>query len=97
MIWIRGAICAGLLAGLAAGTPAALAQQKGDRKAAKPMPRFNLRAMSDSDLKAIYAYLRHLGPGGVTAPVYHSPDKIPSLPFVQFPSPPPSAAAPKSK
>jgi mono/diheme cytochrome c family protein len=29
-----------------------------------PMPWFNLRAMTDSDLKAIYAFTRSLGPGG---------------------------------
>ncbi len=55
-----------------------------------PMPWFNLRVMTDSDLKAIYAYLRHLGPSGIAAPAYLSPDKTPSLPFVQFPSPPPA-------
>ena len=62
-----------------------------------PMPWFNLRAMTDSDLKAIYAYLRHLGPSGAVAPAYVPPDKTPTLPFVQFPAPPPAAAAPKSK
>jgi len=61
-----------------------------------PMPWFNLRAMSDGDLKAIYAYLRHLGPAGIAAPAYLSPDKAPTLPFVQFPSPPPASPA-KSK
>lgn len=55
-----------------------------------PMPWFNLRAMSDGDLKAIYAYLRYLGPSGIAAPAYLSPDKTPTLPFVQFPSPPPA-------
>ena len=29
-----------------------------------PMPWFNLRDMKDSDVKAIYAYLKHLGPAG---------------------------------
>lgn len=53
-----------------------------------PMPWFNLRAMSDPDVKAIYAYLKHVGPAGVAAPAYLSPDKAPTLPFVQFPSPP---------
>ncbi len=61
-----------------------------------PMPWFNLRDMADSDLKAIYAYLRHLGPAGASAPAYVPPDKTPTLPFVQFPAPPPSAA-PKAK
>jgi len=62
-----------------------------------PMPWFDVRDMTDADVKAIYAYLRHLGPAGSAAPAYVAPDKTPSLPFVQFPSPPPAAAAPKSK
>lgn len=56
-----------------------------------PMPWFNLRAMSDADLKAIYAYLRHLGPAGSAAPAYVPPDKTPATPVVQFPAPPPAA------
>ena len=63
-----------------------------------PMPWFNLRDMSDADVKSIYAYLKHVGPSGVAAPAYLSPDKAPTLPFVQFPSPPPSGApAPAAK
>lgn len=62
-----------------------------------PMPWFAVRDMTDADVKAIYAYLRHLGPAGAAAPAYVAPDKMPSLPFVQFPSPPPSAPAPKGK
>jgi mono/diheme cytochrome c family protein len=53
-----------------------------------PMPWFNLRDMSDRDVKAIYAYLKHLGPAGQPAPQYLPPDKAPSGPFVQFPAPP---------
>ena len=55
-----------------------------------PMPFFNLRDMTDADVKAIYAYLRHLGPAGAPAPAYVPPDKTPAGPFVQFPSPPPA-------
>jgi mono/diheme cytochrome c family protein len=55
-----------------------------------PMPFFNLRRMSDADVKAIYAYLRHLGPAGKPAPAYVPPDKAPEGPFVQFPAPPPA-------
>jgi mono/diheme cytochrome c family protein len=54
-----------------------------------PMPWFNLRDMQDKDVKAIYAYLKHLGPAGELAPVYVPPDKTPAGPFVQFPAPPP--------
>jgi mono/diheme cytochrome c family protein len=53
-----------------------------------PMPWFNLRDMSDRDVKAIYTYLKHLGPAGQPAPQYVPPDKTPSGPFVQFPPPP---------
>jgi mono/diheme cytochrome c family protein len=53
-----------------------------------PMPWFNLAVMRDGDLKAIYAYLKHLGPAGEPAPVYVPPDKTPAGPFVSFPEPP---------
>lgn len=33
-----------------------------------PMPWFNLRAMHDRDIKAIYAYLKYLGPAGEPVP-----------------------------
>jgi mono/diheme cytochrome c family protein len=56
-----------------------------------PMPFFNLRAMTDADVKAIYAYLKQLGPAGKPAPAYVPPDKTPAGPFVQFPAPPPGA------
>jgi mono/diheme cytochrome c family protein len=59
-----------------------------------PMPFFNLRAMSDADVKSIYAYLKHLGPAGEPVPAYVPPDKTPAGPFVQFPSPPPEAKPP---
>ena len=53
-----------------------------------PMPWFNLRDMTDRDVKAIYAYLKHLGPAGQPAPQYLPVDKTPAGPFVQFPAPP---------
>jgi hypothetical protein len=52
------------------------------------MPWFNLRAMTDRDVKAIYAYLKHLGPAAQPAPQYVPADKTPAGPFVQFPEPP---------
>jgi hypothetical protein len=52
------------------------------------MPWFNMRDMSDADARAIYRYLRHLGPAGTPAPDYVPPDKEPKPPFVQFPAPP---------
>jgi mono/diheme cytochrome c family protein len=56
-----------------------------------PMPFFNLRAMTDEDVGAIYAYLRKLGPAGAMAPAYVPPDETPAGPFVQFPPAPPGA------
>jgi mono/diheme cytochrome c family protein len=57
-----------------------------------PMPWFNLRAMSDADVRAIYRYLKARGPAGEPAPAYVPPDREPNPPFVQFPPPPPGAA-----
>ncbi|AXK38440.1 cytochrome C [Crenobacter cavernae] len=53
-----------------------------------PMPVPSLRAMSDADLKAIYRYIRYLGPAGSTAPAYQPPGEEPKGPVVLFPSPP---------
>jgi mono/diheme cytochrome c family protein len=50
-----------------------------------PMPWFNVRVMTDSDLKAIYAYTRSLGPAGAPAPAYAPPGKAANGPVVQFP------------
>jgi phosphoglycerate dehydrogenase-like enzyme/mono/diheme cytochrome c family protein len=38
-----------------------------------PMPSPALQAMSDADLRAIYRYVRHLGPAGEPAPAYVAP------------------------
>ena len=53
-----------------------------------PMPWFNVRDMTTRDQRAIYRYLRHLGPAGKPAPAYVPPDKTPSGPYVQVPAPP---------
>src|SRR5690606_32211740 len=57
-------------------------------KTRPPMPWFNLHAMTNSDLRAMYRYIRHLGPAGKPAPEYLSPDKAPQGPVVRFPAPP---------
>jgi mono/diheme cytochrome c family protein len=46
---------------------------------------FNLRAMSDTDLSAIYRYIQAAGPAGEPAPAWLPPGKTPAGPFVQFP------------
>ena len=50
-----------------------------------PMPWFNVRDMTASDLRAMYRYIRHLGPAGNPAPAYLPPDKTPPQPYVAFP------------
>jgi mono/diheme cytochrome c family protein len=49
---------------------------------------FNLNKMKDEDLRAIYQYIRYLGPGGKPAPQYLPPDKEPDPPYALFPLPP---------
>lgn len=53
-----------------------------------PMPWFNLRAMNDADLRAVYRYVRHLGAAGKPAPAYVPPGREPQPPYAQFPMPP---------
>lgn len=49
-----------------------------------PMPWPSLMAMSDRDLKAIYAYIRSLGPKGQPAPAPLSPGVAPDRPHIAF-------------
>ena len=49
-----------------------------------PMPWFSLRDMTDDDLRAIYAYVRSLGPAGVPAPAYAAPDQKVDTPYFVF-------------
>lgn len=50
-----------------------------------PMPWFALRDMTEDDRRAIYHYMRHLGPAGEPAPVYLPPGERPNGPVIQFP------------
>ena len=59
-------------------------------KVRPPMPWFNLNIMQEEDLKAIYQFIRYLGPGGQAAPAYVPPEQEPNTPFALFPSPPKS-------
>lgn len=52
-----------------------------------PMPWFALRDMTTHDLRAVYRFVKFLGPGGEAAPVYLPPDQEPKGPFVLFPQP----------
>ena len=53
-----------------------------------PMPWFNVRDMTSADLRALYRYIRHLGPAGKPAPAFVPPGQEPKGPAVQFPAPP---------
>jgi hypothetical protein len=61
-----------------------------------PMPDFAVRTMNDGDRRAIYRFIRSLGPAGQAAPAYLPPGQTPPLPYVQWvlpPGPPPQASA----
>lgn len=49
-----------------------------------PMPWFNLRDMTDGDLKAIYVALRHLGSKGDEMPAYVPPNGRVDTAFIYF-------------
>jgi hypothetical protein len=57
-------------------------------KTRPPMPWFNLNAMAHDDLRAIYEFIRYLGPGGKPAPDYLPAGQIPAGPHAIFPPPP---------
>ncbi len=50
-----------------------------------PMPWFSLHAMREPDLRAIYRYVRSLGPAGAPAPAYVPPGAKPAGAYVAFP------------
>lgn len=54
------------------------------RERLPPMPWFNLRAMTDDDLKAVYAYVRSLGAPGNPAPAYVAPGGKVNTPYFVF-------------
>lgn len=49
-----------------------------------PMPWFNLRAMTDDDLRAMYHYIRALGPAGEPAPAAVPPGVAITTPYIDF-------------
>ncbi len=59
------------------------------------MPDFALRAMSQDDRRALYRFIRSLGPGGAPAPAYLPPGQKPAAPYFELvlPSSPPAADA----
>lgn len=57
-------------------------------KTRPPMPWFTLRDMHKDDLRAIYRFIRRLGPAGRPAPAFVPPDRVAEGPAIQFPMPP---------
>jgi len=49
-----------------------------------PMPWFNLRDMSDNDLRAMYRFIRDLGPKGQRAPAAAAPGVAVNTPVIVF-------------
>lgn len=56
-----------------------------------PMPDYGVRDMAPEDRRALYRFLRQLGPGGDMAPAYLPPGQTPPLPYMQVVVPPPSS------
>jgi len=61
-----------------------------------PMPWFNLKEMSGQDLRAVYAFVRSLGPAGSVAPAYVAPGGKVTTPYVVF-VPQPAPVEPVAK
>jgi mono/diheme cytochrome c family protein len=53
-------------------------------KARPPMPWYSLNRMTEKDLRAIHALIRHLGPTGGPAPSYLPPGQEPKPPYARF-------------
>ncbi len=49
-----------------------------------PMPWFSLRDMNNADLRAVYRYIKSLGPKGNPAPAYAAPGQKVSTPYIEF-------------
>ena len=56
------------------------------------MPDYNLRDMTAEDRRALYRFIRSLGPGGSKAPDYLPPGQTPPAPYMQMVLPPPPAS-----
>jgi len=54
------------------------------RETMPPMPWPSLHKMSDQDLKAIYQFIRSLGPKGTMAPLMVAPGTEPQTPYIVF-------------
>lgn len=58
--------------------------QRAHAAARPPMPWFNLSAMSEEDLRALYRFIRGLGAAGEPAPAYVPPGETVTTPYFEF-------------
>ncbi len=66
-----------------------------ERSQKPPMPWFNLHAMSERDLRAIYRFIQSLGEAGEAVPANLPPGREPGTPYYPFvPQPPVDTADP---
>lgn len=56
-------------------------------KTRPPMPWFSVNAMSEGDLRAMYKFVRSLGPAGELAPQALPPGEPPKRPTIDWPMP----------
>ncbi|MEL7833066.1 c-type cytochrome [Fodinibius sp. N2] len=67
-----------------------------NRKALPPMPWMNVNRMSEEDMRAIYVYIKSLGPKGEHVPLAISPELEPQTPYLSlFPQNMPVATSQK--
>ena len=52
------------------------------RKALPPMPWMNVNRMSEQDARALYQFIRSLGPGGEPSPATVPPGQTPKTPYI---------------
>jgi mono/diheme cytochrome c family protein len=57
-------------------------------KARPPMPWFTLNQWKEGDLRALYRYVRQLGPPGEAITAFVPPEAAPKGPVIQWPAPP---------
>ena len=57
-------------------------------KTRPPMPWYSVNTLGEADARALYRYVRSLGPVGQPAPDYVPPDKEPPSPYLLWPGTP---------
>ena len=65
-----------------------------ERKGLPPMPWMNVKQMSEQDMRAVYAYIKSLGPMGEHVPLALAPGVTPTTPYFSlFPQNMPETAS----